>query len=93
KVPVEGSPHELVARFVAAVQAQAEGSAFEGARIATIDGLRADFTDGWGLVRASNTTPVLVLRFEAENEVALARIRALFKAQLAELLPGREIEL
>ncbi|HEY9253240.1 MAG TPA: phosphomannomutase/phosphoglucomutase [Stenotrophomonas sp.] len=93
KVPVDGSPHELVARFVAAVQAQAEGSAFEGARIATIDGLRADFTDGWGLVRASNTTPVLVLRFEAENEAALARIRALFKAQLAELLPGREIEL
>ena len=93
KLPVDGSPHELVARFVAAVQAQAEGSPFEGARIATIDGLRADFTDGWGLVRASNTTPVLVLRFEAENEAALARIRALFKAQLAELLPGREIEL
>jgi len=93
KLAVDGSPHELVARFVAAVQAQVEGSPFEGARIATIDGLRADFTDGWGLVRASNTTPVLVLRFEAENEAALARIRALFKAQLAELLPGREIEL
>jgi len=93
KLAVDGSPHELVARFVAAVQAQAEGSPFEGARIATIDGLRADFTDGWGLVRASNTTPVLVLRFEAENEAALARIRALFKAQLAELLPGREIDL
>ena len=62
------------------------------ARIATIDGLRADFTDGWGLIRASNTTPVLVLRFEAENEAALARIRALFKAQLDLLLPGREVE-
>ncbi len=93
KLPVEGSPHELVARFVAAVQAQGEGSPFEGARIATIDGLRADFNDGWGLLRASNTTPVLVLRFEAENEAALARIRALFKAQLAELLPGKDIAL
>lgn len=93
KLPVDGSPHELVARFVATVQAHAEGSPFEGARIATIDGLRADFNDGWGLLRASNTTPVLVLRFEAENEAALARIRALFKAQLAELLPGKDIAL
>jgi len=95
KLPVEGSPHDLVARFVADVQAQAhvEGAPFEGARIATIDGLRADFTDGWGLVRASNTTPVLVLRFEAENDAALSRIRELFKAQLATLLPGQDIAL
>ncbi|HYG06132.1 MAG TPA: phosphomannomutase/phosphoglucomutase [Stenotrophomonas sp.] len=93
KLAVDGPAHDLVARFIAAVQGQQEGSPFEGARIATIDGLRADFNDGWGLVRASNTTPVLVLRFEAENEAALARIRALFKAQLEALLPGREVAL
>jgi phosphomannomutase/phosphoglucomutase len=51
-----------------------ENAHFEGATVTTIDGLRADFADGWGLVRASNTTPVLVLRFEADNEEALARI-------------------
>ena len=90
KVSVDGSPHELVARFVAAVQGQQgiDGAPFEGARIATIDGLRTDFNDGWGLVRASNTTPVLVLRFEAENAQSLDRIRALFREQLQALLPG-----
>jgi phosphomannomutase/phosphoglucomutase len=40
-----------------------------------IDGVRADFGDGWGLVRASNTQPALVLRFEAQSEVRLAEIR------------------
>ena len=56
-----------------------ENAHFEGATISTIDGLRADFEDGWGLVRASNTTPVLVLRFEADNEAALARIMGEFR--------------
>ena len=51
-----------------------ENAHFEGASVSTIDGLRADFEDGWGLVRSSNTTPVLVLRFEADNAEALARI-------------------
>ncbi len=55
----EGEQHAFIERFVAKAQ-------FEGARINTIDGIRADWSDGWGLVRASNTTPVLVLRFEAE---------------------------
>ncbi len=87
KVPVEsGTPHALVSLFVSA--AQAEDSPFSGARLATIDGLRADFSDGWGLLRASNTTPVLVLRFEADDEAALERIKALFREQLQPLLPG-----
>ena len=80
KVPVEGNAHELVARFVASVQ-------FEGARLTTIDGLRADWEDGWGLVRASNTTPILVLRFEADNKEALARIMDDFRAHLAKIAP------
>ena len=56
-----------------------ESAHFEGATVSTIDGLRADFEDGWGLVRASNTTPVLVLRFEADTDEALARIMGDFR--------------
>ena len=85
KVPVaEGTPHALVSLVVSA--AQAAESPYVGGRISTIDGLRVDFNDGWGLVRASNTTPVLVLRFEADNEEALDRIKAQFRAQLQPLL-------
>ncbi len=66
-------------KFIDAFKAKAR---FEGARLTTIDGLRADWPDGWGLVRASNTTPVLVLRFDADNEAALKRIQAAFREQL-----------
>ncbi|MEA9589173.1 phosphomannomutase/phosphoglucomutase [Xanthomonas sp. WHRI 10064A] len=90
KVPVEGDAHALVARFVERAQA-GEESPFESARLSTIDGLRADFVDGWGLVRASNTTPILVLRFEADTDAALERIRALFRSQLQALLPEQPL--
>lgn len=53
----------------------------EGQKI-LIDGLRVEFEDGWGLVRASNTTPCLVARFEAVSEASLVRIQGLFKAAL-----------
>jgi phosphomannomutase/phosphoglucomutase len=91
KVPVEeGTQHAQVALFVAA--AQLEESPFAGARLSTIDGLRADFNDGWGLVRASNTTPVLVLRFEGDSEAALERIKGVFRTQLQQILPeGTEL--
>ena len=82
----EGTQHAQVALIVAA--AQAEDSPFSSARISTIDGLRADFNDGWGLVRASNTTPVLVLRFEANDETALERIKGVFREQLRQVLPA-----
>ena len=86
KLPLDGhDAHALVAQLVAA--AQQEDSPFAGARLLTIDGLRADFPDGWGLVRASNTTPVLVLRFEADTSAALERIKDLFRSQLQALLP------
>ncbi|WP_164740073.1 phosphomannomutase/phosphoglucomutase [Xanthomonas sp. BRIP62418] len=91
KVPVDGDAHALVARFVERAQA-GEESPFESARLSTIDGLRADFADGWGLVRASNTTPILVLRFEADTEAALERIRGLFRSQLQALLPEHPLE-
>jgi phosphomannomutase/phosphoglucomutase len=55
---------------------------FENAEKVTIDGLRVNFTDGWGLIRSSNTTPCLVLRFEAETENALLRIQDAFRELL-----------
>lgn len=55
---------------------------FADAKITTIDGLRADFADGWGLVRPSNTSPYLILRFEAVDENGLERIQSLFREQL-----------
>ena len=57
-------------------------ASFGDATLITIDGLRADWPDGWGLVRASNTTPVLVLRFEADDATALRRIQQVFRKQL-----------
>ena len=64
---------------------------FDGAPATTIDGLRADWSDGWGLVRASNTTPILVLRFEADDDAALARIQEAFRQRLLELDPSLAI--
>ncbi len=64
-----------------------ETAHFEGATVSTIDGLRADFPDGWGLVRASNTTPVLVLRFEADDKEALARIMGEFRRVMVQVNP------
>ena len=71
----EGEQHDFIEKFV-------EQASFEGARINTIDGVRADWSYGWGLVRASNTTPVLVLRFEADNEENLANIKKQFRDQI-----------
>jgi len=77
----EGEPTRFMDRLLASAH-------FEGARISTIDGLRADFEDGWGLVRASNTTPVLVLRFEADNDAALARIMEEFRRVMLQVEPA-----
>lgn len=76
----DGNPHGFVARFQ-------EAAKFEGARLSTIDGLRVDWNDGWGLVRASNTTPVLVLRFDADSEEALGRILRDFREQILAVDP------
>ena len=80
----DGDPHAFVERF-------RERARFEGARLSTIDGLRVDWNDGWGLVRASNTTPVLVLRFDADSEQALKRIQDDFRAQLLAVDPGLKL--
>ncbi len=80
----EGEQYVFIEKFVAAAK-------FEGARIATIDGVRADWSDGWGLVRASNTTPVLVLRFDAKDSESLERIKQVFREQLLAVEPGLEL--
>ena len=61
------------------------------ARLTTIDGLRADFADGFGLVRASNTTPVLVFRFEADTQIALERIQQQFRALVLSVKPDAQL--
>ncbi len=64
---------------------------FNGGAISLLDGVRADFDNGWGLVRASNTTPNLVLRFEADNETALKQIQEQFRTALLALLPNLQL--
>lgn len=60
----------------------AKNGTFPNGRVNTIDGVRVDFDDGWGLVRASNTTPCLVIRFEADDDKSLHRIQDMFREQL-----------
>ena len=79
---VEGQPHTLVAQLVATVNFAAP------ATLNTIDGLRVDWPDGFGLIRASNTTPVLVLRFEGHTPEALVRIQTDMMALLHQVMPG-----
>ena len=71
----EEKKFEIVKNFVDKAQ-------FEGGSKVTIDGLRVDFDDGWGLIRASNTTPKLVLRFEAKTSSRLKEIKNMFLDQL-----------
>jgi phosphomannomutase/phosphoglucomutase len=58
-----------------------------GARLTRIDGVRAEFVDGWGLVRASNTSAALGCRFEAENEESLKRIQDIFRDEMRRIAP------
>ncbi|WP_395701579.1 phosphomannomutase/phosphoglucomutase [Aquabacterium sp.] len=80
----EGEPARVV-------QALLEKASFPGAELVTIDGLRADYPDGFGLIRASNTTPVLVLRFEGHTPEALHRIETDFMAALRSVKPDAQV--
>ena len=78
----EGEPFELVRRLK-------EQARFDGAQeTITLDGMRVEYGDGFGLARPSNTTPVVVLRFEADDETALARIQQDFRRALEAVWPG-----
>jgi len=70
-----------------AIQELIAAASFPDAKVTTIDGLRVDFADGFGLVRASNTTPVWVLRFEGDNAGALARIQQRFRDLILRVRP------
>jgi len=63
-------------------------SCFDDAEVITIDGIRVHYSDGWGLVRSSNTTDNLTMRFEADNEEALQRIATTFKEALLAAEPS-----
>jgi len=85
----EGEHHAVVAELLARA---ADGRLrFEAGEVGIIDGLRVDFADGFGLIRASNTTPVLVLRFEGHTEAALQRIEAQFMAALRAVKPDAQV--
>jgi phosphomannomutase/phosphoglucomutase len=81
----EGENYALIERL-------RKNARFEGAReIIGIDGLRVEYPDGFGLARASNTTPVVVLRFEADNAQALERIQNDFRRVLQDASPGAQL--
>ncbi len=80
----EGEPHRVVGELV-------EKASFPDAQVSTIDGLRVDWPDGFGLVRASNTTPVLVLRFEGHTQEAMHRIEGEMLALLRTVKPDAKI--
>ena len=84
ELPGETDPHEFVDRLRIS-------ATFEGGRLTSLDGVRVDWPDGWGLVRASNTTPVLVMRFDADSNDALARIQRLFSTNMLALEPELQL--
>jgi len=81
----EGEPFALIDKL------KAEGHFTGATERITIDGLRVEYPDGFGLARPSNTTPVVVLRFEADNAAALARIQDDFRAAISAVWPGVEL--
>ena len=81
----EGEPFALIDKL------KAEGRFAGATEKITIDGLRVEYPDGFGLARPSNTTPVVVLRFEADNDAALARIQDDFRAAISAVWPGVEL--
>ncbi|HRB97174.1 MAG TPA: phosphomannomutase/phosphoglucomutase [Nitrosomonas sp.] len=81
----EGENHTLIAQLQ-------KNAVFSSAQqVITIDGLRVEYSDGFGLARASNTTPVVVLRFEADNESALKRIQEDFRRNILQAKPDAHL--
>ncbi len=81
----EGEPFALIDKL------KAEGRFTGATERITIDGLRVEYPDGFGLARPSNTTPVVVLRFEADNDTALARIQGDFRRAITAVWPGVDV--
>lgn len=81
----EGENHALIA------QLQRDAVFDNPQQIITTDGLRVEYSDGFGLARASNTTPVIVLRFEADNAAALQRIQEDFRRNILQAKPNAQL--
>ena len=81
----EGENYELIARM------QKTARFTDPREVITIDGLRVEYADGFGLARSSNTTPVIVLRFEADNEAALKRIQEDFRRVILQAKPDAKL--
>ncbi|EKE01057.1 MAG: hypothetical protein ACD_21C00228G0006 [uncultured bacterium] len=85
KIPLaEAQKFQFMEKFV-------QNAKFPGGKINTIDGLRVDYNDGFGLVRPSNTSPYLIMRFEGDTQEALVRIQDIFKEQLLLLDPKLQL--
>ena len=81
----EGEPQALMVRLLATADFS------EAREVITLDGLRVEYADGFGLMRASNTTPVLMLRFEADDSAALRRIQERFRHLLLAAAPAVQL--
>jgi phosphomannomutase len=88
----EGEPHRVTAELLARAKTHGMPSPTHHPVLCDIDGVRIDWADGFGLVRASNTTPVLVLRFEGQTSEALARIQGDMMALLREVKPDAQVQ-
>ena len=82
----EGMQHTIMEKLAGASE-----KAFPNAKITDIDGIRAEYSGAWGLIRASNTTPHLVLRFEADNQEAMDKVQEVFRTVIKAVLPTAEI--
>ena len=80
----EGQHYKLVDELVSAAR-------FDDATLNTIDGVRVDFSDGFGLIRASNTTPTIIMRFEATTQEQLEAIQERFRSLILSVRPGLEL--
>lgn len=85
KVPVPEDQKFAIIQKIAAI------TTFKDGTLNNLDGLRVEFANGWGLIRASNTSPSLTLRFEADNMGALQAIQACFKEQIGPIIPGAKL--
>lgn len=82
----EGVQYEVMEKLQ-----EASEKAFPNAKVIDIDGIRAEYPGAWGLIRASNTTPSLVLRFEADNDEALEKVQNIFRTVLSAVLPNATV--
>ena len=88
----EGEPHRVTAELLNLARTQGLPSHEHHPVLCDIDGVRIDWSDGFGLVRASNTTPVLVLRFEGQSQAALQRIQSDMMALLRQVKPDAQVQ-